>query len=215
MYEELINSFYAAKNEESAEKMAAYMKNKFPYLGIYKPKRAGLESAFLKEARKGGIDWGFVEYLWSLPEREFQYLAMDYLGALKKKLKEEDLPRVTRLIENKQWWDTVDFLAAVLIGEICARYPRLIPEVSSYALSGDIWLKRTAILFQIKYKAKTDAALLGSILEKCGGTKEFFLNKAIGWALREYSKTNPDWVRGYINGHTLHPLSVREGSKYI
>ena len=215
MYEDLTDAFYIAKYEAKAEKMAAYMKNKFAYLGIPRPQRDALQSGFIKEARKKDVDWELVIKLWDMPEREFQYLAMDYIDSVKKKLKEEDLMKIKELIGNKSWWDTVDFLAAVIVGDLCGRYPGLKLEMLLYADSSDIWLKRTAILFQLKYKDNTDTELLEKILDKCCGTKEFFLNKAIGWALREYSKTDAEWVRRYIQSRELHSLSIREGSKYI
>jgi 3-methyladenine DNA glycosylase AlkD len=215
VYEDIIGAFRSAGNAEKAAQMAAYMKNKFAYLGIAKPERAELEKEFLKEAKKKDIEWDFINMLWGMEEREFQYFAMSYIDTLKKKLRAEDLGKIKALIVSKSWWDTVDYLAAAFAGELCAKHLELIPEVSSYADSPDIWLKRTAILFQLKYKGRTDKELLASILDRCCGTKEFFLNKGIGWALREYSKTDPQWVREYIGSRKLHTLSVREGSKYI
>lgn len=143
-------------------------------------------------------------------------MALDYLIALKKELKKESMEKLERLITIKSWWDTVDLLASVLVGELCMRYPELIDSyIHKLAEDHNIWLARTSILFQLKYKERTDAELLGKIIVKNSKSKEFFINKAIGWALREYSKTNPEWVRKFIGDTTLHPLSIREGSKYL
>lgn len=214
---DLINSFIEHRNEEQASQMSAYMKNSFPFLGIPKPQRAVLQKGFLKDAKKKGfIDWNLIYTLWDMPEREFQYLAFDYLQELKKYLQKDDIEKIKTLIIQKSWWDTVDSLASNTIGALCLTHPELIEShILKWAKSDNLWLVRTALLFQLKYKDKTDRELLGKIIYQNSNTKEFFINKAIGWALREYSKTNKDWVKEFIDHHTLHPLSIREGSKYL
>lgn len=217
MYNDLINSFIENKDPERAAQMAAYMKNQFPFLGIPKPKRALLGKEYMKDFKKQQeIDWDLVNTLWSMSEREFQYLAVDYLLILKNDLQEKDIENIKTLIITKSWWDTVDTLASNIIGVLCLKFPQLIKShILEWSSSDNIWLIRSAILFQLKYKEKTDAELLGLIIKKNSGTKEFFINKAIGWALREYSKTNKSWVEEFIKGNTLSSLSVREGSKYL
>lgn len=217
MYNDLINSFIENKDPERASQMAGYMKNQFPFLGIPKPKRALLGKEYMKDFKKQQeIDWDLVNTLWSMSEREFQYLAVDYLLILKNDLQEKDIENIKTLIITKSWWDTVDTLASNIIGVLCLKFPQLIKShILEWSSSDNIWLIRSAILFQLKYKEKTDAELLGLIIKKNSGTKEFFINKAIGWALREYSKTNKSWVEEFIKGNTLSSLSVREGSKYL
>lgn len=193
------------------------MKDKFSFLGIQKPQRALLQKEFIKQAKKQKkIDWDFVFLLWDLPEREFQYLAVDYLLDLKESLEKSDIDRIKQLIINKSWWDSVDSLASNIIGFLCAKYPELIKShILSWAESGNIWIVRIAILFQLKYKENTNTELLDLIINKNSNSKEFFITKAIGWALREYSKTNKEWVKDFLEYHTLQPLSVREASKYL
>lgn len=217
MYEELIKVFYQNRNDERAINMAAYMKNKFSFLGIPKPERAAFQRSFINQAKKDAvIDWKFIFMLWDLPEREFQYCAVDYLSALAKLLAKDDIEKIAVLVTEKSWWDTVDGLATNITGVLGAKYPELIrSHILKWAESENIWLARIAILFQLKYKDKTDKELLSRIIRKNSDTKEFFINKAIGWALREYSKTNNDWVKAFIESNCLNPLSVREGSKYI
>ena len=217
MYNELINSFLENSDQGQAVKMAAYMKNNFPFLGIPKPKRAFLGNEFMKKAKKQKvIDWNFVFMLWERPEREFQYMAIDYLLALKGCLQKNDIDNIRFLIITKSWWDTVDTIAGNITGVLCLQHPELInSHILKWAESDNIWLMRTAILYQLKYKEKTDAALLGLIIKQNSETKEFFINKAIGWALREYSKTNKEWVKQFIQTNTLSPLSIKEGSKYL
>ncbi|MEG6615200.1 DNA alkylation repair protein [Peptococcaceae bacterium 1198_IL3148] len=216
-YNELINAFLKSRNPDQAIQMAAYMKNNFPFLGIKKPQRAALGKDFIKNAKKQKIiNWDFIDRLWVMPEREFQYLAIDYLLALKDYLQKDDIDNIKFLVETKPWWDTVDTLASNITGVLCLKYPELInSHILKWAESNNIWLVRVAILFQLKYKEKTDQELLSLIIKQNSNTTEFFINKAIGWVLREYSKTNKEWVKEFIASNPLHPLSVKEGSKYL
>lgn len=217
MIKNIISILHENADPVKAPQMAAYMKNKFPFLGIQKPQRQKITKGFIKEAKKGkAVDWGIVSMLWDLPEREFQYLAVDYLIALKDYIKAEDMERIEYLITTKSWWDTVDAIASVVVGQMCRNYPELIEShIMSWAKSSNIWLARTAILFQLKYKENTDIDLLSRIIRENSEQKEFFITKAIGWVLREYSKTNQEWVREFIRNNALQPLSIKEGSKYI
>lgn len=216
MYKQLINSYYDHRNQEQSKKMSAYMKDNFPFLGIPKPQRTELGKGFIKQVKKEKkVDWDLVFMLWDLPEREFQYLALDYILALKNSLEKPDIDRIKLLIIKKSWWDSVDSLAEIT-GVLCAKHPGLVQShILRWAESDHIWLVRIAILFQLKYKEKTDTHILAEIINKNSKNKEFFIAKAIGWALREYSKTNQEWVRSFLQSHTLQPLSVREASKYL
>ncbi|EIJ83943.1 hypothetical protein MGA3_01585 [Bacillus methanolicus MGA3] len=206
------------RNGVNAAAMEKYMKGHFPFLGIKKPERTKIEKEFFK---KTGIlnepfDPEFVKELWKLPEREYQYTALTYIEKSLKKLSKEHLNLMEFLITEKSWWDTVDMLAQKAVGKIAADYPVIISEtIEKWAGSHHLWLKRTAILFQLKYKEKTNEELLYRYIKMNADSKEFFIQKAIGWALREYSKTNPDSVRHFIENNRLAPLSVREGSKYL
>lgn len=217
MYKEVIAEYYEHSDGEKAVKMAAYMKDNFPFLGISKKDRFVLQSAFFSQVKNSKhIDWELIFHLWDLPEREFQYLAADYLLVLKNLLQKEDILKLKTLITTKSWWDTVDGLAGNITGTLCAKFPEIVEnQMLSWADSGNMWLVRTAIIFQLKYKEKTDTEVLSRVIEKNSNTKEFFINKAIGWALREYSKTNKAWVRTFIENHPLPALSIREGSKYL
>lgn len=210
--------FEQHRNMENAIPMQKYMKNHFPFLGIKSPLRKELSGKFFKESGilKEPLQPGFVLALWEKDEREYQYAAMDYIEKSLKKLKKEDLPLMEQLITTKSWWDTVDMLAQKPVGTIAATWPEVIPEtIEGWAYGDHLWLRRTAILFQLKYKEKTDEELLYRFIIHNAGDTEFFIQKAIGWALRKYSKTNPDSVRAFIAENILSKLSVREGSKYI
>jgi 3-methyladenine DNA glycosylase AlkD len=120
-----------------------------------------------------------------------------------------------RLITTKSWWDSVDSIAP-LVGELARKYPELVEEnINHWSKHDNYWLRRASILFQLKYKDETNEALLYDYMVKNADSKEFFIQKAIGWALREYSKTNPKSVKAFIEGNQLAPLSIREGSKYL
>ena len=196
--------------------MKAYMKNKFEFLGVKTPARRKLVKAFFKQQTDSVIDWNFINEAWNNPYRELQYVALDYLEIRKKLLAPSDLPRLKKLAQTKSWWDTVDFLDR-LVGSIIARFPETKATILSWSCDEDIWLRRLAIDHQLLRKEETDTELLEKILVNNLGQTEFFINKAIGWSLRDYSKTNPDWVRAFIERHQteMAALSIREGSKYL
>lgn len=206
----------AATNPEKAAAMAAYMRDQFPFLGIPTPARRKLSRDFLKAMSKTVIDWDFVGKCWEQPEREFQYLAKDYLSKLKSALTAAEIPKLRELAVQKSWWDTVDGLD-VIIGDIALRFPEVNETLLQWSKDENLWLRRIAIDHQLGRKDKTNTQLLEQIIINNFGEKEFFINKAIGWSLREYSKTNPDWVRAFIERHRneMAALSIREASKYI
>ncbi|WP_423800175.1 DNA alkylation repair protein [Neobacillus sp. SAB-20_R2A] len=214
----LTELFEENRNEENAGPMEKYMKGHFPFLGIKKPLRSELEKQFFKETGilKEPFNQDFVWGLWEKKEREYQYTALVYMEKLLSKLDKDDLPFMERLIMTKSWWDTVDAIAPKPVGTIAQVFPKVIEEtINGWAVNEYLWLRRAAILFQMKYKEKTDEELLYQYIRENASSKEFFIQKAIGWALREYSKTNPGSVGRFIKGHQLAPLSIREGSKYV
>jgi 3-methyladenine DNA glycosylase AlkD len=203
-------------NPAQAAPMAAYMRNICPFLGIFKPRRAELQKPFLKEAKTHtSVDWEFINRCWTL-EREFQYLALDYLRTAPKLLTIADIPQLKRLAVTKSWWDTIDILDRI-VGGIALENPAVNEILLQWSLDDNFWLRRIAIDHQLLRKEKTNTALLEKIIANNLGQKEFFINKAIGWSLRDYSKTNPDWVRAFIAKYRgqMTNLSIREASKYI
>lgn len=206
------------RNPVNAKPMAAYMKNKYPFLGIKTPEYRKLLQTYLKQyALPEGEDFRLViRELWELPEREYQHVAMSLLSKRLKKLTIDDYPLIEYCLKTKQWWDSIDLLSSQPVGTLFALYPELkAQKVDEYMASGDFWLQRTCVLFQLKYKQQTDVVLLHKLISELSSSKEFFIQKAIGWILREYSKTNPKWVEEYIGSHDLPTLSKREGMKVI
>jgi 3-methyladenine DNA glycosylase AlkD len=215
-HSEIFGKYYAPANPEQAVKMSAYMRNLFPFLGIHTPKCTELSKEFLTLAKKQDkIDWDFVNTCWK-KEREFQYLALKYLTTLTKLLTPEDIPHLKYLAVTKSWWDTIDCLDKI-VGDVALSFSKVNKVLLAWSLHENFWLRRIAIDHQLLRKDKTDTGLLEQIIVNNFGQKEFFINKAIGWSLREYSKTNPNWVRSFLAKYTDHlsALSIREASKYL
>ena len=213
LYEEMIQH----KNEEQAQKMSKYMLNKFEYIGIKTPERREIFKNFFKEYKnEEKIDWEFVNKCWENKYREFQYVAADYLKNMKDKLTIDDIPKLKRLILKKSWWDTIDNLD-MTIGALALKDSNVNKILLEWSLDENIWLRRIAIDHQLLRKEKTNTELLEKILKNNLGQTEFFINKAIGWALRDYSKTNPEWVKNFIekNRENMAKLSIKEASKYL
>jgi 3-methyladenine DNA glycosylase AlkD len=197
---DIFDTFREHANPERAAKMSAYMRGQFPFLGLPTPERKKLSHEFIKTTVKEPVDWDFVFKCWEQSEREFQYLAMDCLARQKANLTAADVPRIRELAVRKSWWDTIDGLD-VVIGDIALRFPEVNATLLEWGVDDDFRLRRIAIDHQLGRKDKTDVDLLERIIVNNLGQIEFFINKAIGWSLREYSKTNPDWVRGFIERH--------------
>ena len=214
---DLLTDLEENRNELLAESMSKYMQDKFRFLGVRGATRTEIYKKYFPEARKSkAIDWDFVENCWNKEEREFQYVVVYYLKAMQKFLKREDISRLKYLIVTKSWWDTVDLLAKV-VGSLVIRIEGYDQIMLEWSKDSNIWLKRVAILYQLSLKEKVDEIILDKILVNNLGDNEFFINKAVGWALRDYSKYNPEWAREFIkkNKDNMANLSIREASKYI
>ena len=214
---DLITDLEENRNELLAESMSRYMQDKFRFLGIRGATRTEIYKKYFPDARKTKtIDWDFVESCWNKEEREFQYVVVYYLKAMQKFLKREDISRLKYLIVTKSWWDTVDLLAKV-VGSLVIRIEGYDQIMLEWSKDSNIWLKRVAMLHQLSFKEKVDEGLLEKILLANLGDNEFFINKAVGWALRDYSKFNPEWVKEFIENNKMNManLSLREASKYL
>lgn len=214
----LIDLFRSNANESNGKPMEDYMRNHFSFLGIKSPERKELLKRFFVEHGKPEREWikPLVTFLYAQPEREFHYTALAMIDVHIKKLDAEWLSFLEKLVITNSWWDTVDHIAPHHVGAILLREKASIVDFPDKWIESDnFWLQRSAILFQLKYKEKTDALKLFTYLEATKGAKEFFIQKAIGWALREYSKTAPDEVSEFIKSTDLAPLSRREGLKHL
>ncbi len=206
-----------SSDDENARHMSQYMRDQFPFLGIKSSLRKEMTKDYFKEAKKEKrIDWDFVDYCWEKPYREAQYVAVDYLKHMNPLLVFKDIERLKNLIITKSWWDTVDGLHRT-IGDLVLKDSQGDEIMVQWSLEENLWLRRIALNHQMFRKEKMKKELLEEIIVNNLGSHEFFINKALGWALRDYSKTNPSWVRGFIHKYEkeLSKLSIKEASKYI
>ncbi|MFP3389385.1 DNA alkylation repair protein [Brevibacillus sp. SIMBA_040] len=211
-----VQKFQAHANADLAGPMEKYMKNLFPFLGIKSPVRKELSTQLFREQGLPDNWEEVVLQLWALPEREYQYLALDVVSKVKKRMTDRHIHLLEELVTTKSWWDTVDFLASHMAGTILRRHAeRIGPRTSAWMESQNMWLQRTALLFQLSYKQETNQELLFTYVSTCAASKEFFIQKAIGWSLREYAKTNPEAVRDFVEKTPLASLSKREALKHL
>jgi len=156
-----------------------------------------------------------VEKLYAEKEREYKYCALSLLEKYVEELSHEDTERILKLALTEPWWDTIDGFGPSVFGPMARKDEEVKKTMRSLIYEENIWLKRISILFQLKYKEKMDEEILTEAIVNNADTKEFFVDKAIGWVLREYSKTKPEFVRAFIGKYKLSSLSVRECSRYI
>lgn len=209
--------FENKEDKENAIAMSKYMRNMFKFYGLPTPKRKEIYKNFIKDEKKTKkIDWDFLDKCYEDEHREFQYLVCDYLNAMTKYLSYDDIFKIKKYIKSKQWWDTIDFLNKV-IGKIGLQDNKVDDLMLEWSKDQDFWMRRIAIDYQLCRKEKTNTDLLEQIIVNNFSSDEFFINKAIGWSLRDYSKTNPNWVRNFINKYKdkMDILSIKEASKYI
>jgi len=214
----LIKEFKINADKNNAAYMAKYMKFHFSYYGIKSPEAKKIASQFYKINGKPKVDeWqSIVKELWQLPERENQYFAQNLSLKMKRHWIESDIDLFEWMTLNKSWWDTVDFIASNLVGNYFIQFPDNKEQIiEKYITHDDMWLNRIAILFQLKCKANTNEKLLAKNCLHHINHKDFFIRKAIGWALREYAKTNPDWVLKLVSENEFSKLSKKEALKHI
>jgi 3-methyladenine DNA glycosylase AlkD len=214
----LTGKFSAKADPERSLQMSKYMKNLFDYYGIQATRRREISRNFMREEEiplKNEL-FDILKELWSVPQRECQYFGMELAARFTKETEKEDLKIYEWMILDKSWWDTVDFIAANLVGSYFLHFPeKTKPEMSKWLNSGNIWLQRATLIFQLKYKEKTDTELLSNHIYALREHPDFFIRKAIGWSLREYGKTNPGWVIEFVDRNELSPLSKREALKRL
>ena len=214
----LENEFSAAANSRLALEQKAYVRNRFEFYGLRTTERREIQKPFLLQnfLPKKSDSTAIIKVLWLKPQREYhhfsQELALKYVSQLEKK----DINLFEYMVTHNSWWDTVDFIANKLMGAYFKKYhdQRNI-YIEKWLQSTNIWLHRSALLFQLKYKNDLDKEFLSHIINSLLDSKEFFINKAIGWVLREYSRTNPEWVIEYTEKTELSTLSKREALRLI
>ncbi len=217
-YQPLAEAYHQHANAENAPWMEKYMKNQFSFFGIKTPERTRLNREFF--AKHGLPDYNeletIVDSLMHQPQREFHYFAISLVGKMKKDWREDTWQLLEKMILTNSWWDTVDALAARTCGEFFRVFPKQREKVTGqWNRHQNIWLVRSSILFQLHYKEKTDQELLFGYIRPHLDSQEFFIQKAIGWALRQYARTNPEAVKEFVDQHEMAPLSRREALKHF
>lgn len=205
---------------EKAVEMAAYMKTEMPFYGVQKPDRLPI----IRELRDNFAPSSQDEYeaavlaLWKLKHREEKYMAINYAGLFKPFVTPDSMPLYERLIREGQWWDFVDSISSDMLGRVLLNYPdKARPIIERYSDDEDFWIRRAALLAHLPHKKQTSHKHLFAYCKKMAHEKEFFIRKAIGWILREYSKSEPERVLKFMreNKSKLSPLTLREGAKHL
>lgn len=214
----LRNAFEQHADAAIGASAAKYMRNLSEFYGIPSPLRRQLLIAFLSENKLPEFDRlpAIVEYCWQQPQREWQYAGMEMVSRFAKKQK-QGIPELGEfMIVNKSWWDTVDYIATNVVGESFRKKPETIkPFTDKWMHSGNLWLQRTCLIFQLKFYQNTDTELLFRFCRELSAHQDFFIRKAIGWALRQYSKSQPGQVLQFVTETGLSNLSRTEALKII
>lgn len=213
--QELIQIYAENANHDTALQQKAYMKDQFAFFGLKAPERRQLHRPFLqkKHLPEKDVAVQIAKELYAQPQRELHYFAIELMAKYVKSYEKKDIHWIEFLITHNSWWDTVDFVAAKIAGAYFNLFPEQITIVTQkWINSGNLWLQRSALLFQLKYKENTNEELLAKYILQLADDDDFFIRKSIGWILREYAKTHADWVKNFVqqNVDKLSELSKKE-----
>lgn len=218
----LVAGLTPCADAEKAAEMRRYMRGQFAFLGVRGPERteawrAARSAADEAHGRPGGDELlAFARAMWRRPQREYRYLGAKALAARATRLEPRHLDAIRALLVTDPWWDTVDILAPNVVGLLARRWPdEVVPVLDLWVVDEDKWLVRTAVIHQLKAKEDTDVDRLARYCRAAAPHGDFFVRKAVGWALRQYSYVDPDWVQDFVAGATLSGLSEREALKAI
>ena len=204
-------------NQVKKSQMEAYMRNQFVFCGLQATQRRELAKPFIQASKTWSIAelLGEIHYYFELPEREYQYIAIELANKNLRRFSLSDVKKLSRLVMKKSWWDSVDNLASFFSSWLKKNMEQFDEVFHWFYQHDNMWMRRVSIILQLKFKDETKTNYLEQAILYDQTTDEFFIQKAIGWSLRQYSKTNPDWVRTFIATHKLSNLAIREGSKYL
>jgi len=218
MVDALKEAFAQYANPIKAEQMSAYMKHHFVFYGIPAPMRKSIQADVFARVKIASLSelLTVVKHLWDSPQRELHYAAIELLVKYKKLWTADTIKDFEQLILTNSWWDSVDTLSSHVIGPLFKKYPELRYQyINAWKHSDNMWLRRVCIIHQLGYKHDTDTDMLTEMIYLNHQSGEFFLQKAIGWALRQYAKYNPEWVLRFVDIHPLKNLSKKEAVKNI
>jgi 3-methyladenine DNA glycosylase AlkD len=217
-FTELTRAFEKHADPVRAAGAKAYMRNKSEYYGLSSPQRRQVVKEFIAKAGYPPYEnlEEVVHYAWEQPQREWQYTAMEITARYVKKAGPELIDLAEWMITHKSWWDSVDFVAPNIAGMLFKRFPELkMQYIERWMESGHLWLLRSCLIHQLRYNKTTDGALLFALCERLADHPDFFIRKAIGWSLRQYSKFSPEAVIEFVNDHKLSNLSRKEALKVV
>ena len=200
--------------------MENYLKNKFPFLGVMSGPRKEVMRAWkasLPSTLTRNETWDIIRELWQKEEREYHQLALDWMLTWNiKSYEKTDIDHIYFILSNQSWWDTIDGIAVHIVGKYAKKFPEEMPTIiNEWIAHPSFWLNRTCLVYQMKFKDQTDLGLQQGYIHTLKWNKEFFIQKAIGWSLREVSKSNPEWVRAVVEQEELKGLAYREAMKYV
>jgi len=214
--EQLKIALEAKSNKENAYWMTKYMRNQFQFLGVKKPEQMEVFKQLFKSYPFPQNYLEIPNEMLDLPQHEFHYLAMVLVQKLKKDWDENVLDWVEKTALRYPWWDVTDVLAPKILGPYFLKFPeQKLKYIDRWMNSGNFWLQRMCIIYVLDYKEKTDTTELQEIILPLASSKEFFIQKAIGWVLRQYARTNPNWVLQFVQNNSLPALSKREALKHL
>jgi len=215
---EIIAIFNKHRDQKKADGAKAYLLNQFEFFGLQTPLRRSLSKAFYKtHPIKNHTELStLVKECFAQPQRELHYFAIELLGFHHPLWDKKTLPLIEWMITHNSWWDSVDSTNSNVISKFFFKYPEHIAVYTQkWNRSNNKWLKRMSLLFQLTYKKNTNTVLLAAYIEQSIHEEDFFIRKAIGWALRAYAYTDPKWVIHFVKAHPdLSPLSKREALKH-
>lgn len=219
IYSEIKSLFEENADIDNAVKMEAYMKGHFKLYGIKTPLRKKILKPFYPEVKalsKPNLI-SLVNHLWDAEQRDFQYVAMEFLQRNKKVFNVEDIAFLERLLVTKSWWDSIDMLASHMVGHVFKMDSNIRDKwLEKWMSSGNIWLQRTCLIFQLKYAKETDLDLLKTLILELKPIKEFFIQKAIGWSLRQAARFYPNEVIAFVEENDeMSNLAKREALKHF
>lgn len=216
---ELYERLSSVADPSRAVEMAAYMKNKFSFLGVSAPDRRAIQNEWMKKY-SSEIQSNFREFVQELYDQDYRELhqaGIDiFIKYSKSKLVESDIEIIRQLLITHSWWDSVDLISKWILGDYLKQFPnKILDVINDHGNDENMWLNRSVILFQLSYKEKTNFELLKALCIQHKHSNEFFIQKAIGWALREYSKVDSKAVVDFVNSTNLKPLSKREAIRLV
>ena len=216
---ELTRLFKESAHDENAAHMAQYMKGHFPFFGIKSTLRRGIQREWWKghSIHSENELQSIIATLWALDKREYQYVGLDLGKRYKEYFTPASILFIRKLITTKSWWDTVDTIASHMAGTIVFNYPETVTIMDEWINHENMWIRRTAILHQLNFKDRTDLKRLFDYCKKRMNEPDFFIRKAIGWALRQYSYVDASAVIQFVKTYKseLSPLSKSEALKAL